>query len=76
MPKKKKKSSEELNSLAQDQREEEPREASNVKLKRSFDDAFIVISDSDGEVWELAVALLILQMTQSPCDLDLAPLNG
>ncbi|XP_077182394.1 BRCA1-A complex subunit RAP80 isoform X3 [Paroedura picta] len=48
MPKKKKKSTDGLNSRTQDQGEES-REESNAKLKRSFGDAFIVISDSDGE---------------------------
>ncbi|XP_060096168.1 BRCA1-A complex subunit RAP80 [Heteronotia binoei] len=48
MPKKKKKSTDGPNSRAQDQ-EEESRGESNAKLKRNFGDAFIVISDSDGE---------------------------
>ncbi|KAL8212181.1 UNVERIFIED_CONTAM: hypothetical protein K2H54_040339 [Gekko kuhli] len=50
MPKKKKKSTEGPNSRAQDQEEEESRGESSAKLKRSFGDAFIVISDSDGEL--------------------------
>lgn len=48
MPRKKK-PSEGLDSRDQDE-EEEKRNAANGKKKRSFVDAFIVISDSDGEV--------------------------
>nr|XP_056722339.1 BRCA1-A complex subunit RAP80 [Euleptes europaea] len=49
MPKRKKKSADGPNSRGQDQGEEESRGVSSAKLKRGFDDAFIVISDSDGE---------------------------
>lgn len=49
MPKKKRKSTDGANSRVQDH-EEESRGESDAKLKRSFGDAFIVISDSDGEV--------------------------
>ncbi|XP_054832173.1 BRCA1-A complex subunit RAP80 isoform X2 [Eublepharis macularius] len=49
MPKKKKKSTDGPDSRAKDQGEEESRGVLNANLKRSFADAFIVISDSDGE---------------------------
>lgn len=51
MPRKKK-PTEGLDSRGQDgdEEEEEKRNPANAKKKRSFVDAFIVISDSDGEV--------------------------
>lgn len=51
MPRKKK-PTEGLDSRGQDgeEEEEEKRNLTNAKKKRSFVDAFIVISDSDGEV--------------------------
>lgn len=51
MPRRKK-PAEGLDSRSQDgeEEEEEKRNPANAKKKRSFVDAFIVISDSDGEV--------------------------
>ncbi|XP_053148784.1 BRCA1-A complex subunit RAP80 isoform X2 [Hemicordylus capensis] len=49
MPKKKRKTADGPDSQTQDRKEEESRGLSNTKLKRSFMDACIVISDSDGE---------------------------
>uniref|UniRef100_A0A8D0GNE9 BRCA1-A complex subunit RAP80 n=1 Tax=Sphenodon punctatus TaxID=8508 RepID=A0A8D0GNE9_SPHPU len=50
MPKKKRKTTEGPDSQGQEMGEEELRRLPNAKMKRSFEDAFIVISDSEGEL--------------------------
>lgn len=65
MPRKKK-PTEGLDSRGQDgeEEEEEKRNPVNVKKKRSFVDAFIVISDSDGEVSDW---LVVSTACAGPC---------
>lgn len=65
MPRKKK-PTEGLDSRGQDgeEEEEEKRNPANAKKKRSFVDAFIVISDSDGEVSD---GLLVSRDCAGPC---------